>query len=147
VGDECDAEHRADDADGREQAGRCERAAHRVERGVEPTVEQDERQRRGAQPERELVVVERDAAEPLRARDHPDREEDQSRRDAQPLRDVTHQRARGEQHRHHGEERGRGIWLVRDARRLERRALHHRHLVASDGGEAMISRSPRQLEP
>ena len=68
VRDDGDDAHRADDADGREQAGRRQRASQRLGRGVEPSVEQDERQRRRARAERELIVVERRSRRSLRSR-------------------------------------------------------------------------------
>jgi len=56
---------------------RRQHPSQRFRRRVETAVEQDQNQRGGADPECELVVIERDTADALAAREHADDEEDE----------------------------------------------------------------------
>jgi hypothetical protein len=69
-------------AGGGERGGGRGHAPHHRGGCVERAVEEDQHERHAADPECERVVVERDPADALRARQHAHREEDQQRRDA-----------------------------------------------------------------
>jgi hypothetical protein len=107
---------RAGDAERCEQRGGCRHAPHRCERRLESAVEQDEHQRGGPRPIRELEVVERNAPDPLPAGGNPDAEKEERERDAEPLARATQHRAHGEQPPDAEKQQGRAAGLVHGQR-------------------------------
>jgi hypothetical protein len=102
---------RAEDAERRQDAGRLRDAADRVDRRVEPAVEQDEGERHRAEPERRPVVVEGDPADPLRPREHADDQEHQRHRHREALRRAAEHHAHGQQQPEGRQEDGGGVRL------------------------------------
>jgi hypothetical protein len=108
-----DDRRREHDADRGEQTGRGPGAAQRRERGVEAAVEQDQRQRERAEPEREPVVLEGDAADPLGARQHADDEEQERDRHPDPVGGPAEQDARRHEGAGDGQQQGGAERLAR----------------------------------
>ncbi len=71
--------------EGRQHAGGRPHAPQRLERRVQPAVEEDEHERRRPDAERQRVVGELDAADAVAPGEHPDGEEDQRDGDRRSL--------------------------------------------------------------
>jgi hypothetical protein len=111
AGEQRDERRRADDTDCRQYGGRQRDATHGGERRLEPAVEQDEDERRGASSIGKLEIVERDPCNPLAAGENPEQQEEQRQRHTEPLARARQDRARGQQPSHGEEEKCRGAWL------------------------------------
>ena len=91
-------DHGGEDGADRRQRGR--RAQHRPDlrpAGGQPALEEDQDQRDRAQRPRQLHVGELDAADPLRAGQHPEGEEEQQARDPDPVGQQRAEDARAQQ--------------------------------------------------
>src|SRR6202022_62215 len=82
------------------------------QRGVQPTVEQDQSKRSGPEPQRERVVLERDAADSLGTGEHPDHQKAQRARHADAAGSAAEQRRDTDEHSRDEQNDGRRVWLA-----------------------------------
>jgi hypothetical protein len=116
-----------DDTNRGEYGGRSYGPVQRRHRRVQPSVEEDQRERDRPDSVGEPIVLERDPANPLHTCQHADEQEDQHDRQPDPLRcarqQCTHAEQRADDEQHEGGREGLSRHEVKLPSRLRREAI------------------------
>ena len=126
-------------AEGRQRGGRAQHRPDLAPAGGQPALEQDQDQRHGAQRPRQLGVVEFDPADPFRAGQHAEAEEEQQARDPHPVGEQGTRDPGGEQDPGDQDQLG----IVSAHRAEPRRPLLERALRPARRASPAAPRAPR----